>query len=691
MLGSNTHRFSVNRLVPAMSVLRRSQSVKAVVLLSLVMISSLVIGVIVLLFDLHERELAHAKSEMASLSRILSEQTTRAFDGISISMRSARERLSDEIGRNLELNSQPVRLLLQARTTGLPQVKSMFVVDRHGMVANSSRADFKSPFLVVHRDFFRHLVDVTDDDIVISRPERAQIDGQLTYYLSVRLVDASGKFRGALVAAINIEYFESLYESIRLDFVSRIQLLNRDGVLLAGQHRDYSMLGKSIVDARLLAELQAQADVDLVTTSFDAQGERWFVAYRMVSEYPLMVSPAVNEDDALIPWRRVALPIAGGVLLVIVFILTATALVILNLIRKEHLEAALKESDAKLRYMVQSVRDAILTVDSSGKIILFNFAAEQMFGIEANEALGKQIEDVLFQSQPKALALNFMRYLNEGWQSSSGLALLGLISLVQGDREFPVELSLSSTIFRGEVLVTAVFRDLSERQRAEHELIETNRQLQALSAAQQNVREEERLRISRELHDELGQSLTGIRMEVSWLGSRLMADQFELEKKVGSIKKLIDGSISSVRRISSELRPLVLDDLGFSAAATWYVKQFTERTGINVNLLLHEQDPDNGSTIATTLFRILQESLTNIARHARANNVDVRLGFSDNHWLLTIQDDGAGFDEKAAKPTGIGLIGMKERVQILGGAFDLTTTPGHGAKVEIRIPAKQGW
>jgi PAS domain S-box-containing protein len=673
-----------------MSILRRSQPAKAVLLLSCVMILSLIVGASFLLFDLHQRELAHAKGEVASLSRILSEQTTRAFDGVSISMRGARERLSDDIGRHFPLDSPPIRLMLQSRIAGLPQVKSMFVVNAEGLVVNSSRKDFQSPFQVAHRDFFRHFIEAPSDEIYISRPERAKIDGAWTFYIAIRLADPRGAFRGVLVSAINIEYFEALYESISLDFVSRILLLNREGVLLAGQHEDQAMLGKALVDAGLLARLKAQAEEELVMTSFDAQGERWFVGYHMVSKYPLMVSPAVNEEDALIPWRRVAWPITGGVLAVIAFILMATALVVLNLLRKEHLEAALKESDAKLRYMVQSVRDAILTVDSSGNIILFNVAAERMFGLQASEVLGRQIEEALMLSQPKALAMNFMRYLNEGWHSSSGLALLGIISLAHGEKEFPVELSLSTTTFRGDILVTAVFRDLSERQRAEHELIETNRQLQALSAAQQNVREEERLRISRELHDELGQSLTGIRMEVSWLGSRLQADQPELEKKVGSIKKLIDGSISAVRRISSELRPLVLDDLGFSAAANWYATQFSERTGINVNVQLPEDDPENGSTLATTLFRILQESLTNIARHARAKTVDVRLGFSDKHWHLSIQDDGAGFDDKAGQPTGIGLIGMKERVQILGGAFNLSTAPGEGTLIEVRIPTQQG-
>ena len=655
----------------------------------MVMILSSAISAAILLFDLHARELAHAKGEIESLSRILAEQTTRAFDGVDISLRGVREHLNDEIGRHLELSSTPVRLLLRSRVGGLPQIKSMFVVDQDGMVVNSSRKDFLSPFTVGNRDFFLHFVNTVDEDLFISRPERARIDGQWTFYLCIRLFHPSGRFRGVLVAAMSIEYFETLYESISLDSVSRILLLNRDGVLMAGEHHDQKMLGTTVVSPGTLAEIASRDGKAMAEESPDTPGERWLLAYYLVNKYPLMVSPEVNERDALAPWRRVALPITVGVTLVFAFILLATALLVKNLLRKEHLETALKESDAKLRYMVQSVRDAILTVDSSGKVILFNLAAERMFGMQAGDVLGRPVDEVLLCCQPKPLAHNFMRYLNEGWQSPSGLALLGIISLAHGDAEFPVELSLSSTAFRGDVLVTAVFRDLSERQRAEHELIETNRQLQSLSAAQQNVREEERLRISRELHDELGQSLTGIKMEVSWLGGRLLAVQPDMDKKVSSIKKLIDGSISAVRRISSELRPLVLDDLGFSAAANWYVAQFSERTGVAVDLILPEEDPENGSTTATTLFRALQESLTNIARHAAARHADVRLSLADGYWLLSIRDDGVGFDDRAGKPAGIGLIGMRERVQMLGGAFNLTTAPGAGTQLEISIPAEQ--
>jgi signal transduction histidine kinase len=263
---------------------------------------------------------------------------------------------------------------------------------------------------------------------------------------------------------------------------------------------------------------------------------------------------------------------------------------------------------------------------------------------------------------------------------------LTIIELKGGKKELPVELSLSKTLFHGHRQLTAVIRDLTERQRSERQLLETNRQLKELSASIQNVREQQRARISRELHDELGQLLTGIRMEVSWLGRHLAGDQSTLLSKIGSIKTQIDQTISSVRRISSELRPLVLDDLGFAAAANWYVDQFSTRTSLPVELRLPDKDPERGNVVATALFRVLQESLTNIARHAEATHVEVRLDFKNEKWLLSIRDDGVGFEYDPGRLGDIGLVGMRERIQTLAGHFSVTTAPGKGTLIEAIIP-----
>lgn len=669
--------------------LRKSSSVRAVLFLSFVMILATVVSATVVLLDLREKELGHAKDEIASLSKILSDQTARTFDGVALTMHGARERLSDNLGRRLELDSLPVHLMLQARIAGLPQVKSLFLVDSQGFGVNSSRRDFIPRLSVMDREFFRYYFDGGHDEIFISRPEKARVDEQWTYYVSIPLHTASGQFRGVLAASISIDYFESLYESITMDFASRILLLNRQGMLLAGKPHDEAMFGKVVANSVALAKSVGQTEDRVVMDSEAlAEGER-FVAYRQVARYPLVISAAVNEGEALIRWRRVVRPMAVSVVLALLFVLATTFLMVRSLLRKSTLESALKENDEQIRHMVQSVRDAIVTVNSGKRIVLFNAAAERMFGTRAEEAIGSEIGVVLSRCLRQQQLMSLLRYLEDGQRTPDGLAFLGVVVSLRDKRECPVEMSLSTVTFRGETLLTAVFRDFSERERAERELLETNRQLQELSASLQKVREEERTRIARELHDELGQLLTGIRMEVSWLGGRLFPEQQVLVDKVGSIKGQIDQTIASVRRISSELRPLVLDDLGFAAAAGWYVDQFSARTGIPVSLTFSSGDPEQGGAVATALFRVLQESLTNVARYAEATKVEVWFGMRDDAWVLSVRDDGVGFSHDPGRRGDIGLVGMRERAQILGGRFSVTTAPGEGTLIEVLIPVKR--
>lgn len=677
------------RAIDLKGILPANASVRAVLLLSFLTLLATIAAAAALLLDLRRQELKHAQGEIVSLSQILSDQTTRTFDGVALTMRGARERLSDNIGRNFTLDSLPVRLLLQARISGLPQVKSMFILDSRGVAINSSRADFLPRLPLDKRDYFRYFVEGGSDELFISRAEKARVDNHWTFYVSMRLLDSAGKFRGVLVTAISQDYFGALYDSIGLDLVSRIMLLNGDGELMAGDPHDEQLLGKVVAAPAALDALRRQGAEGVVVNRELADDGARFVAYRQVSKYPLVVSTTVNEEDALTPWRHVLRPIAGGAFLIVVLILVTTLLMVRNLLRKDTLEAARRESDQQLRHMVQSVSDAILTVNAEKRIVLFNSAAEKMFGVAAEQAIGKELAELLAHCllQPQLLAL--VRYIDEGLRPPVGQARLGIIELQSAERQLPVELSLTTTSFGGELLLTAVFRDLTERQRAERELLESNRQLQELSASLQNVREEERARIARELHDELGQSLTGMRMEVSWLGGRLQAGQQVLIDKVAAIKGQIDQTIASVRRISSELRPLVLDDLGFAAAAGWYVNQFAARTGLTVRLDLPADDPEQGGAVATALFRVLQESLTNVARHARASEVAVRLRRQDEQWQLSIADNGLGLTADASKRGGFGLVGMRERVQILGGRLTISSVPNEGTTIEVVIPCEK--
>ncbi len=673
------------------ALLKPSRSVKSLLLLSLVMASVIISIAVTALWDMRERELAHARKEITGLSRILSDQTTRTFEGVALTMHGIRDRLTDKIGRTLDLDSMPVHLLLQARVAALPQVRSIFLVNAQGEVVNSSRPDLKPGTIVADRDYMRYFTEGGEDDLFIGQPVTSRIDGQPAYFASTRLLDAKGRLRGVVVAAIRIDFFETLYDGVGPEMAGRILLLNEHGVLLAGtNHANPANLayGSSVGAVNPLLRLQSQTSDEALLTEETSASDHWYVAYRRVAKFPLVISAAIDDDYALASWRRIVCPISGALLLILAMLAGTTFLMARNLTRKDTLEAALRESDEQLRYMVQSVRDAIVTVDPTKRIVLFNRAAERMFGLEAAAAIGKPLGEVLSSNLSEEHAAQVLRHVEQGWQSTAVPVLAGTIELRRDGCDFPVELSQSTTIYRGKALLTAVFRDLTERRRAELQLFESNRQLQQLSASLQNVREEERVRIARELHDELGQLLTGIRMEVSWVGSRLATDQAKLAGKVQDIKRRIDQTIASIRRISSDLRPSVLDDLGFAAAAAWYVEEFSARTGLDVHLSLSPDDPEQGGQVATTLFRVLQESLTNVVRHAHATRIDVSLHLRDGIWLLTIKDDGTGFNQQTAMHKGFGIVGMRERVQILNGRFDITSAPDGGTLIEIALQAE---
>jgi signal transduction histidine kinase len=242
-------------------------------------------------------------------------------------------------------------------------------------------------------------------------------------------------------------------------------------------------------------------------------------------------------------------------------------------------------------------------------------------------------------------------------------------------------------------LVPAVHRCLREaaermdRKRAEERLRDSHEQLRALSIYLQYVREEERTRIAREVHDELGQSLTRIKMDIAWVGSRLPRSQRPLLEKIARMSEHVDETIQSVRRIATELRPGILDDLGLVAALEWQGNEFQNRTGIECHVTSTLQDTLLDADLNTAFFRIFQETLTNIIRHASATRVDVHTTERDGWLVLTVQDNGRGIKPgEITDRRSIGLLGMEERAALLGGEFHIKGEPGKGTSVTVRIP-----
>ena len=232
--------------------------------------------------------------------------------------------------------------------------------------------------------------------------------------------------------------------------------------------------------------------------------------------------------------------------------------------------------------------------------------------------------------------------------------------------------------------------DITEQKNAELQIKTYNEQLRLLTAHLQGIREDERTRIGREIHDELGQQLTAIKMDISWISKNTTDKKEAIVNKLKNIIELLDGSNLSVRKILNELRPATLDNYGLPEALEWHVKQFTTSTHIPVEITISDPDLKLHEDIATNIFRIFQESLTNIMRYAKAKKVLISLNVIDNAITLTIEDDGVGFDTGAFdNRKTFGILGMRERVRSLNGQFKIKSARGKGTKISISLPYRK--
>jgi signal transduction histidine kinase len=240
-------------------------------------------------------------------------------------------------------------------------------------------------------------------------------------------------------------------------------------------------------------------------------------------------------------------------------------------------------------------------------------------------------------------------------------------------------------------VISQLEHEIAERKRAEEELQKSRESLRQLAAYQEQIKEDERKRIAREIHDELGQNLMALRIDVSLLHARTGKSHPILNEKVKFVLKQIDTSIKAVRAIINNLRPAVLD-LGLYAAIEWQVAEFERRTGIACELSMdeHRSDSELDDNRATALFRILQESLSNVARHAQATLVNIELRKEGRRFVMRIADNGVGmYPGCRRKPNSFGLLGIGERISTLGGEFTVEGAPGQGTVLTITIPIEE--
>jgi PAS domain S-box-containing protein len=352
-------------------------------------------------------------------------------------------------------------------------------------------------------------------------------------------------------------------------------------------------------------------------------------------------------------------------------------------------QARIEAERQRYRDLFEFSPDGYIVTDVHGRIREINTAAANLLGAPAEMLTNKPLA-----TRVAASSLHDFRARLASALKEPGTQRWEMDIVPRGRSPLPVACSVTQV--RGhepphDIDLIWRLHDISERRQAQAELERSRERLRALAARLEAVREQERAHVAREVHDELGSSLTAIKMEVVQLRQgleKLEADDAAgLAARANAAAELIDATMGAVRTIAMELRPAILDDFGLVAALDWQLNEFSRRTGIRGHMHVAPGQTPVAPNQAIAVFRVFQELLTNIARHAGASRVEVRLAQEDGNLQLVVRDDGRGFEPAAATGSGgLGLVRMRERLKALGGELDIASAAGRGTAVEVRLP-----
>ena len=383
----------------------------------------------------------------------------------------------------------------------------------------------------------------------------------------------------------------------------------------------------------------------------------------------------IARDGREIPVEHSAAPILAGGAKVI-----GVVLVFRDVAERRREQEATAEQAA----LLELTQDSVFVIDMDGTIRYWSRGAEAMLGYSKSQAVGRNSHELLRTEFPIPLDQINAALMRAGhWegdliktaQDGTRFVVAGRWALQWGKRDQPPR-------------ILEIISDITERKRGEESLVLQKEQLRALAERLQWVREEDRKRVARDLHDQIGQILTAIKMDMTWMTRHLPESEGEVLARLKESIQLINDGVKSVRTICSGLRPGVLDDLGLAAAIEWQANEFASRNGVRCEVNVPPVDLHLDGDRATAAFRIFQECLTNVIRHAQAKSVRVSLCQEDENILLVVEDDGIGFRESDLSNSlgSLGLLGMKERAQFCGGEVQISSSPGNGTTVTVRVP-----
>ncbi|MDO9257519.1 MAG: PAS domain S-box protein [Bacteroidales bacterium] len=353
--------------------------------------------------------------------------------------------------------------------------------------------------------------------------------------------------------------------------------------------------------------------------------------------------------------------------------------------KRKQAEEALLESEATLTKAQQIAHLGNWELDSITQTMHWSDETYRIFGYEPHTV--RPSMELFFSSMHTDDTPFMQRAISDAWNSGTPFSRDQRLVLPGGEIRFVHEQAEIMFDHAGKPQKwVGTIQDITERKRIEEELKSSLEQLKQLSQYIETVRENERIAISRELHDDLGQALTAVKIDLGIIKHKILDEEVVL--KINKVTALVGDTIKTVQRLTSQLRPEIIDDLGLEAAIEWYTNEFSERTAIEISL-----DMDTVNSISSVdsliIFRILQESLTNIARHSKATKVDIKLSIKEDSIGLRISDNGIGITEEQRNSRhAFGLISMKERAASLGGTFDISSENGNGTIIRLLIPVK---
>ena len=432
-----------------------------------------------------------------------------------------------------------------------------------------------------------------------------------------------------------------------------------------------------------------------------------FLAYMLPAISPILVRFFILGDDLHLAMGGMGLLFAGLMFVTLRHnhsVTIASMTLSVELIKSNYLlqnqiheraqaEAALRESQEQLHSVLQSTDEGIISLNSQGQVILWNKGAENLFGFSSEEMQGRTLERIIPEQFRQAHLAGIERVSGSGKITVKG-EMFELMGLRKDGSSFPLEFSLGCWQKNGETFYMGILRDITARKKAESalhrrelELQQSQEELRALGAKLISAQEDERCRISHELHDDMNQRLAVLALEIQ-SAQNTLPESDPMRQTLQHVNDQVGSLSDNVRNLAHQLHPSILDDLGLVVALQSFIKDFAKWENILVSFQPRNVPRNLHRDIALCVYRVTQECLRNVAKHAQATHVSVEMTGLESGLQLIIKDNGKGFSPKAVRsgPQGLGLIGMKERIRGVQGTFTVTTSPSHGTTITAWIP-----